>query len=60
MDRFLLLDADPGVNGRGFELFVAEELLDEADVGQDKPRRPQRVAAVPLETSRRDRTGRGS
>ena len=28
-----VLDADLGVNGGGFEFFVAEELLDDADVG---------------------------
>ena len=33
VDGFQLLDAHLGVNGGGFELFVAEELLDEADVG---------------------------
>ena len=33
MDGFELLDAHLGVNARRFELFVAEELLDEADVG---------------------------
>ena len=33
VDGLELLDADLGVNGGGFELFVAEELLDEADVG---------------------------
>lgn len=33
VDGFELLDAHLGVNGSGFELFVAEELLDEADVG---------------------------
>ena len=32
MDGFELLDAHVGVDGRGFELLVAEELLDEADV----------------------------
>lgn len=36
VDGFELLDAHLGVNGRGFELFVAEKLLDEADVGPDK------------------------
>ena len=30
MDRLELLDADLGLNGRGFELLVAEEQLDEA------------------------------
>ncbi len=33
VDGFQLLDARLRVNGGGFELFVAEELLDEADVG---------------------------
>ena len=33
VDGFELLDAHLGVNRRGFELFVAEELLDEANVG---------------------------
>ena len=33
MDFAKVLDADFGVNGGGFELFVAEELLDDADVG---------------------------
>ena len=33
MDRLELFDADLGVNGGGFELFVAEESLDEPDVG---------------------------
>ena len=33
VDGFELLDADLSVDARGFELFVAEELLDEADVG---------------------------
>ena len=33
MDGFELFDADLGVDGGGFELFVAEELLDEPDVG---------------------------
>ena len=33
MHGFELLDADLGVNGGGFELLVAEELLDEPDVG---------------------------
>jgi hypothetical protein len=28
-----VLDADLGVDGGGFEFFVAEELLDDADVG---------------------------
>ena len=32
VDGFQLLDAHLGVNGGGFELFVAEELLDETDV----------------------------
>ena len=32
VDGFQLLDAYVRVNGRGFELLVAEELLDEADV----------------------------
>ena len=33
MDCFELLDAHLRVDAGGFELFVAEELLDEADVG---------------------------
>jgi hypothetical protein len=33
VDGFELLDADLGVNRRGFERFVAAELLNEADVG---------------------------
>ena len=33
VDGFELLDADLGVNARRFELLVAKELLDEADVG---------------------------
>ncbi len=33
MDGFELLDADLGVDAGRFELLVAEELLDEADVG---------------------------
>ncbi len=32
-DGFELLDADLGVDGGGFEFFVTEKLLDEADVG---------------------------
>lgn len=32
VDGFQLLDAHVGVDGRGFELFVTQELLDEADV----------------------------
>ncbi len=35
MDGLELLDADLGVNGRGFELLVTEELLDETDVGSN-------------------------
>ena len=31
MDGFELLDADLGVNGGRFELFIAEELLNETD-----------------------------
>ena len=33
MDGFELLDAHMRVDGRGFELLVAEELLDETDIG---------------------------
>ena len=37
MHGFELLDAHLGVNGGGFKLLVAEELLDEPDVGPGMP-----------------------